>query len=53
VSIFWGICVVLREVHTGSAAYNSAVSASLAVRPARVEDVAQMARVNVRCWQET
>ena len=23
------------------------------VRPARVEDVAQMARVNVRCWQET
>jgi ribosomal protein S18 acetylase RimI-like enzyme len=28
-------------------------AASLAVRPARVEDVAQMARVNVRCWQET
>jgi GNAT superfamily N-acetyltransferase len=26
---------------------------SLTVRPARVEDVAQMARVNVRCWQET
>jgi L-amino acid N-acyltransferase YncA len=26
---------------------------SLAVRPARVEDVVQMARVNVRCWQET
>ncbi|MFC7530896.1 GNAT family N-acetyltransferase [Actinoplanes sp. GCM10030250] len=25
----------------------------LTVRPARVEDVAQMARVNVRCWQET
>jgi ribosomal protein S18 acetylase RimI-like enzyme len=23
------------------------------VRPARLEDVAQMARVNVRCWQET
>jgi GNAT superfamily N-acetyltransferase len=23
------------------------------VRPARVEDAAQMARVNVRCWQET
>jgi ribosomal protein S18 acetylase RimI-like enzyme len=35
------------------AAYDSAVSSSLAVRPARVEDVAQMARVNVRCWQET
>src|SRR5215217_51428 len=30
-----------------------AVSASLTVRPARVEDVAQMAGVNVRCWQET
>jgi GNAT superfamily N-acetyltransferase len=29
------------------------VSSSLAVRPARVDDVAQMARVNVRCWQET
>jgi GNAT superfamily N-acetyltransferase len=35
------------------AAYDSAVSSSLAVRPARVEDVAQMARVIVRCWQET
>ena len=34
-------------------AYDSAVSSSLAVRPARVEDVAQMARVIVRCWQET
>jgi ribosomal protein S18 acetylase RimI-like enzyme len=43
----------LREVHTGSAAYDSAVSSSLTVRPARVEDVAQMACVNVRCWQET
>jgi ribosomal protein S18 acetylase RimI-like enzyme len=29
------------------------VAFSLTVRPARVEDVAQMARVNVRCWQET
>jgi GNAT superfamily N-acetyltransferase len=34
-------------------AYDSAVSSPLTVRPARVEDVAQMARVNVRCWQET
>jgi GNAT superfamily N-acetyltransferase len=34
-------------------AYDSPVSSSLAVRPARVEDVAQMARVNVRCWQQT
>ena len=36
-----------------SAAYDSAVSSLLAVRPARVEDVVQMARVNVLCWQET
>ena len=36
-----------------TAAYDSAVSSTLAVRPARVEDVAQMARVNVHCWQET
>jgi GNAT superfamily N-acetyltransferase len=35
------------------AAYDSAVGSSLTVRLARVEDVAQMARVNVRCWQET
>jgi ribosomal protein S18 acetylase RimI-like enzyme len=34
-------------------AYGSAVSSSLTVRPARVEDVVQMARVNVRSWQET
>ena len=34
------------------AAYDSAVT-SLAVRPARVGDAPQMARVNVRCWQET
>jgi ribosomal protein S18 acetylase RimI-like enzyme len=35
------------------AIYDSPVSSTLTVRPARVEDVAQMARVNVRCWQET
>jgi len=35
------------------AAYDAAVSSSLAVRPARAGDAAQMARVNVRCWQET
>jgi GNAT superfamily N-acetyltransferase len=29
------------------------VGSSLTVRPARVEDAAPMARVNVRCWQET
>jgi ribosomal protein S18 acetylase RimI-like enzyme len=35
------------------AGYDSAVSSSLAVRPARVQDAGQMACVNVRCWQET
>src|SRR5688572_8281493 len=35
------------------AAYDSAVSSALTVRPARVEDVAQMARVIVWSWQET
>ena len=29
------------------------MSSTLTVRPAGVEDVAQMAHVNVRCWQET
>ena len=36
-----------------AAAYDAAVGSSLTVRSARVGDVAQMARVNVRCWQET
>jgi ribosomal protein S18 acetylase RimI-like enzyme len=35
------------------AAYDLEVSSPLAIRPARVADAAQMARVNVRCWQET
>jgi GNAT superfamily N-acetyltransferase len=30
-----------------------AVVSSLIVRPARVQDVGQMARVHVQCWQET
>jgi len=47
------MCVVLRDVRTGAEAYDSAVSSSLTVRRGRVEDVAQMARVNVRCWQES
>ena len=34
-------------------AYDRAVVSSLIVRPAQVQDVAQMARVHVRCWQET
>jgi GNAT superfamily N-acetyltransferase len=33
-------------------AYDLAVSSSWIVRPARARDVAQMARVHVRCWQE-
>lgn len=36
-----------------TAGHDSAMSSTLAVRGARVEDVAQMARVNVHCWQET
>jgi ribosomal protein S18 acetylase RimI-like enzyme len=34
-------------------AYDLAVGSSLIVRPARVQDAGQMARVHVRCWQET
>jgi L-amino acid N-acyltransferase YncA len=34
-------------------AYDRAVVSSLIIRPAQVQDVAQMARVHVRCWQET
>ena len=34
-------------------AYEFAVNPSLAVRLAGVDDAAQMARVNVQCWQET
>lgn len=34
-------------------AYDRAVGSSLIVRPARVQDAGQMARVHVRCWQET
>ena len=33
--------------------YDLAVGSSLIVRPARVQDVARIARVHVRCWQET
>jgi GNAT superfamily N-acetyltransferase len=29
------------------------MGSSLIIRPGRVQDVAQMARVHVRCWQET
>ena len=34
-------------------AYDLVVDSSLIVRPARVQDVRQVARVHVRCWQET
>jgi GNAT superfamily N-acetyltransferase len=49
--------VVLPEIYAsaagGVAAYDSAMSSTLTVRAAQVEDAAQMARVNVRSWQET
>ncbi|HEY5980259.1 MAG TPA: GNAT family N-acetyltransferase [Microlunatus sp.] len=35
------------------AADDPSVISALTVRPARAEDAAQMARVNVQCWQET
>jgi GNAT superfamily N-acetyltransferase len=47
---------VLRGIRWGgylAVAYDRAVGSSLVVRPARVQDVRQMARVHVRCWQET
>jgi GNAT superfamily N-acetyltransferase len=34
-------------------AYDLPVDSSLIVRPAQVKDIEQMARVHVRCWQET
>jgi GNAT superfamily N-acetyltransferase len=34
-------------------AYDLVVGSLVIVRPARVQDAAQMARVQVRCWQET
>ena len=34
-------------------AHDLAMGSSLIVRPARVQDAGQMARVQVRCWQET
>ena len=49
-------CPNLLETRCGEhlvSAYDLAVGSSLIVRPAQVEDVAQMARVLVRCWQET
>jgi hypothetical protein len=46
-------CAGFKPVRRRLVAYDSAVSSWLTVRPARFEDVAQMARVNVRCWQET
>src|SRR3954453_8245067 len=39
--------------HRSSRPVCAVVSSALTVRPAQVGDVAQMARVNVRCWQET
>jgi ribosomal protein S18 acetylase RimI-like enzyme len=46
----------LRGIRCGghlAVACDRAVDSSLIIRPARVRDVRQMARVHVRCWQET
>src|ERR1700746_481545 len=46
----------LREIRCGehfAVAYDRAGGSSAIFRPARVQDVRQMARVHVRCWQET
>jgi ribosomal protein S18 acetylase RimI-like enzyme len=46
----------LRETRWGehlAVAYDLVAGSSLIVRPARVQDVRQVARVHVRCWQET
>lgn len=46
----------LRGIRCGDhlvVAYDRAVDSPLIIRPARVQDVRQMARVHVRCWQET
>jgi GNAT superfamily N-acetyltransferase len=45
----------MRRVRRGAAlaAYDLVVGSSPTVRPARVQDAAEMARVQVRCWQET
>ena len=50
----WRTCLVGYPVGVQLAmAYDLVVDSSLIVRPARVQDVRQMARVHVRCWQET
>jgi GNAT superfamily N-acetyltransferase len=46
----------LREIRWGghlAVACDLVVDSSLIIRPARVQDVRQIARVHVRCWQET
>ena len=46
----------LRGIRCGghlAVACDRAVGSPLIIRPARVQDVRQMARVHVRCWQET
>src|SRR6202035_5811846 len=46
-------CGEIRWGEHPAVAYDRAVGSSLGVRPARVQDVRQMAGVHVRCWQET
>ncbi len=46
----------LRGIRCGGhlvVAYDRAVDSPLIIRPARVQDVRQIACVHVRCWQET
>jgi hypothetical protein len=46
----------LRGIRRGghlATACDLVVDSSLIIRPARVQDVRQIARVHVRCWQET
>jgi GNAT superfamily N-acetyltransferase len=45
--------VITSTRRGGGRPYDPVVGLPLVVRPARREDVAQIARVNVQCWQET
>ena len=48
----WKLLGIRWGEHLGGA-YALPVGSWLIVRPARVQDAGQMARVHVRCWQET
>jgi GNAT superfamily N-acetyltransferase len=46
-------CGEIRWGENLAATYDRAVDFPLIVRPARLQDIRQIARVHVRCWQET